>query len=153
MVLTLTVKSRRSWDFTVSDECGCVAYTSLGGDANVTVQGERYLAYREGWIRGDFVLEAVAGPVLARARKPSFFRRRLTVVYADRLYGLCATSMFSDDFILVDGVNRIGSISKEGFLDRGAAVTLPNDMPLPIRVFVAWLTVRLWSESDIVLPG
>ena len=96
---------------------------------------------------GAFVLESTAG-VLARARKPSAWRRSLIVEHSGRQYTVRATSAFRREFVLLDGCTRIGSVSPEGIFTRRAAVDLPQTWPLPVRVFIIWLTVMLWKQDE-----
>jgi hypothetical protein len=60
---------------------------------------------------------------------------------------LRATSAFTRELILLDGSSQIGSISPEGLVGRRAIVDLPDEMPLPVRIFITWLALRLW-DSD-----
>lgn len=39
-------------------------------------------------------------------------------------------------------------MTPEGILTRRAAVTLPLDLPLPVRVFIIWLAVIQWRRDD-----
>lgn len=112
----------------------------------LTVKGVTYTARREGVMSGAWVLESVAGAV-ARATKPSALRRSLIVEHAGRHYTLRAASVLGREFVLFDGATRIGSLSREGIFTRRAAVDLPSTMPIVLRVFVIWLTVRLWKHE------
>jgi hypothetical protein len=113
----------------------------------LTVQGASYPIYREGWMTGDFILEA-AGAVLARAQKPSAFLRCFIIEHAGKQYTLRAKSAFRRAFILLDESGEVGSISPEGIFTRRATVDLPEEMPLPVRIFITWLTVILWKRES-----
>src|SRR5688572_13026032 len=77
--------------------------------AVLTIEDRRYRVYRERLMSGAFILES-AGTVLARAEKPSAFRRTLQVHHDGREYTLRATSVFRRDFVLLDGSRQIGSL-------------------------------------------
>ncbi|MBM3470135.1 MAG: hypothetical protein FJX73_05000 [Armatimonadetes bacterium] len=96
---------------------------------------------------GDFVLES-GGAVLARAEKPSAFRRSFVIEHEGRRYTLRSRSAFLRAFVLLDGSAEVGSITPEGMLTRRADVTLPLDLPLPVRVFIIWLVLILWRRDD-----
>ncbi len=150
-MLKLIPKSWLSWDFTAFDASRAVADFELSSwreKADLTIQGVPYSVYREGWMSGDFILKAVAGPELARAEKPSAFRRRFVIRHAGRSYTLCAASAFLRRFVLLDGSREIGSVSPQGFFSRRATVVVPDEMPLPVRIFVAWLAVILWKRDS-----
>lgn len=147
-----------SWDFEVrrGDEVLGDIDMSLWREKGVlTVEGEAYRVYREGLMSGDFLLES-GGSVLARAQKPSAWRRSFTIEHAGRTYTLRAASLFRRAFTLSDGEAAIGRVSPEGILSRRAEVDLPDAWPLPLKVFVVWLAVLLWkrdSDSSAVGAG
>jgi hypothetical protein len=138
-----------SWDFTVTQGSEVVADIDISWwreKGVLTIGGKSYRVYREGLARGDFVLES-PDMIVARARKPSAFRRAFIVQHGGRQYTLRANWPFRRDFRLLDGETEIGSISPEGFLTRRAAVVMPQDMPLPVQVFAVWLAIILWKRD------
>ena len=139
-----------SWDFKVEDEFRPVA----GIDTNrwrekgsLTIGGTTYDMYREAPMSGAFVLEH-AGSVLARAEKPSFFRREFVIQHADREYTLRRESMFRRAFVLLDGSRQVGRVAPQSAFTRQAAADLPPALPLPVRLFIVWLTVILWRREQ-----
>lgn len=150
-MLTVVPKQWFSWDFTVMEGSRAVAEIDISWwreQGVLTVQGVDYRVYREGMMSGDFILES-AGSVLARAEKPSAFHRSFTIDHADRQFTLRAKAVFRRHFLLLDGDGEIGSVSPEGIFTRRATVDLPEALPLPVKVFIIWLTVILWKrESD-----
>jgi hypothetical protein len=139
-----------SWDVTVTDESRPVADITLSWwreKGELTIDGATYPLYREAPISGDFVLEH-AGRVLARAEKPSVFRREFVIRHADREYSLRRESMFRRAFVLLDGSQQVGSIAPNSAFTRKAAADLPHDLPLPVRMFIVWLTVISWRREQ-----
>ena len=140
-----------SWEFTVNDGPRAVATIDVSWwreQGTLTVGGVDHRVYREGMLSGDFILEA-AGSVVARARKPSVFRRAFEIEHGRRRYELHATSVLRRRMVLLEGDKTIGSLSPQGVFTRRADVDLPPDLPLAVRVFVIWLAVILWKrESD-----
>ncbi len=121
--------------------------------ALLTVQGVDYRVYREGLMSGDFIL-ASGESVLARAKKPSALRRTFIIEHGGRHYTLRAKSAFQRAFELLDGDRVVGSVSPRGIFTRRAAVDLPEDMPLFVKVFIIWLAVILWKrESDAAVTA
>jgi hypothetical protein len=55
--------------------------------------------------------------------------------------------MFTRTFELHAGSTVVGSLSAKGVFSRGMNVDLPETLPLPVRVFVMWLTVILWKRD------
>jgi hypothetical protein len=149
-VLKLVPKHWFSWDFAVMDDHGIVADidSSLWGEKGVlTVRGTSYAVYRDRKMSGDFILES-AGSVLARAQKPSAFRRYFNVEHTGRQYAVRAQSAFSSTFVVLEAGNGIGSISPDGIFTRRARIDRPEDMLLPLRIFMVWLAVILWKRAS-----
>ncbi len=140
-----------SWDFRVMDGTRQVAEMDLSfwrRKGLLSIEGIPYKVFREGLVSGAFILE-VGGTVAARAEKPNALRRCFLVEHAGRQLTLQARSVFGRAFALYDGQNEIGSVTPEGFLTRRATARLPEELPLPVRVFILWLVIILWRrEAD-----
>ena len=135
-----------SWDFTVRQGSEILANIDVSGWSEkgvLTIQGTRFLVYREGLFCGDFVLES-GDTIVARARKPSAFLNSFIVEHAGKQYTL---RQHSGPFQLLDGDREVGSITPEGFFTYRASVGMPQDMPLPVQVFIAWLVIILWKRD------
>jgi hypothetical protein len=139
-----------SWNCTVSDESRRVADITLNWMREkgvLTIEDQTYRVYREAWMSGAFVIEH-AGSVIAQAEKPSMFRRELVIRHAGREYTLRPASIFGRRFVLLQGSRRIGSLTPRGVFTRKAAADLPHDLPLPVRIFIVWLTVISWRREQ-----
>jgi hypothetical protein len=95
---------------------------------------------------GKFILEA-DGAIVASAQKPSSLRRRLLIEHDGRQYELKPQGLFTRTYELHDGPAVIGSLSARHVFTRAMDVDLPETLPLPVRVFVVWLTVILWKRD------
>lgn len=98
-------------------------------------------------LSGSFLLES-AGSILARATKPSALFRSFLVEHAGGQYRLEAESVMLRKFILYAGDKQIGSVHPERALTRKAVIDLPEEIPLPARLFMFWLVVILWNRAD-----
>jgi len=139
-----------SWDVTVSDEsrpvAGIIVTNWMREKGELTIDAARYQMYREGWMSGDFILEQ-AGQVLARADK-RIFRREFMIRHGGREYRLRPRSIVGRTYVLENGSREIGSVAPEGLFTRKAALDLPHDLPLPVRMFIVWLTVISWRRQQ-----
>ena len=110
------------------------------------LDGERYSVGRRGLMFGAFFLE---GPdaVLATADKPSAFFRRFVVQVGDDVYELAARSAFLRAFDLRLGRRRVGSVEPKSIFTRSARADLPDDLPVPVQVFLTWLVLLLWKRQ------
>ena len=150
-MLKVISKSWFSWDYIVTDGASPIAEIDVSWwreEGVLTVHGSTYDVYREGLISGAFLLES-DGSILARAEKPSAFRRSFELECGKKIYMLRAASAFRRKFVLIDGDREVGEISPDGVFTRRATADLPEDIPLPVKVFIIWLVVILWKrESD-----
>jgi hypothetical protein len=112
----------------------------------LTIGEATYRVRREALLSRTFVLEGAEG-VLARAKSRGFFRPELLLHHAGRDYTLRARSIFRRTFVLLDGSREMGSLVPKNPFTRKAAADLPSDLPLPLRMFVVWLTVMSWRRA------
>jgi hypothetical protein len=138
-----------SWKFSVKE--GSEAITDVVdrswwlNKGEFILRGTTYRAHREGVMSGAFVLESASG-VLARAEKPSAVRRSVVIEHSGRRYTLRARSALRHELLLLDDSRQIGFLSPEGTFTRRANVDLPQEWPLPVRIFVMWLASMLWND-------
>ncbi len=149
MTLQIAPLNWFSHNFTVTNQSQPVADIDVawwGEKGALTIGGETYRMYREGWSSGPFILEQ-GSTVIARAEKPSFLRREFQIRHAGREYTLVARSAFRRGYVLRAGTRDIGSVEPVGFFSRKAAADLPSDLPLPLRMFIVWLVVIMWRRE------
>jgi len=146
-----------SLDFSILQEGSPIAeikYSSWRERGTLTVGGSSYKVYREGLMSCQFILE-LNGTCLAHAEKPSWRYRSFTVQHDGKTHILKAESAFSQKFLLLENDRQIGSISPARMFKRKAMADLPDELPLPIKVFLLWLTVILWKHNseDVALAA
>lgn len=154
-MLTATPTRWYTWNFAVARNDAHLADIDLSWwreKGSLTIEGQRFSVYRERPRAGKFVLES-NGAILATAEKPSALRRRLIVEHAGRQYELRPRNLFTRTYDLRDGTTVIGSLSAATFFGRRMHVDLPDTLPLPVRVFVTWLTVVLWKRGADAASG
>ena len=150
MLLQIVPTSWGSWNFTVADESRRVADIATSWwreKGTLAIDGATCRVYREALMSGAFILEG-AGGVLARAEKPSVFRREFVIRHAGREYTLRPRSIFGRAFILLAGSREVGSLEPQSVFTRKAAADLPGDLPLPVRAFIVWLMLISWRRSQ-----
>lgn len=114
----------------------------------ISLEGQLYRLYREGVMRGSFVLKNQQGEAVARAIKPSAFRSQFDLEFGDRHCSLKRASAFGRSFsVFQDGV-IVGSIRPAGVFTRRTMINLPADWSTPIQVFVFWLVLVIWNRDD-----
>jgi hypothetical protein len=149
-MLKVIPKSWFSWDFYITDGASPLAEidVSLWREKGVIMfRDSTYEVRREGLMSGAFLLES-EGALLARAEKPSAFRRAFEVEFGERFYILRAESAFRRKFLLMDGDREVGRLSPDGIFTRRATADFPESIPLPVKVFLIWLVVILWKRQS-----
>ena len=149
IMLRAIPKNWFSWNFTILEGSQHLADIEVAWwheKGAVIVENEVYHVYREGLASGAFILESSVGE-LARAEKPSLFRRCFLIEHEDRQYTLRAVAALSREYTLTDESGEIGRLAPEGWLTHRARVDLPDYIPLPIRLFIIWLTILLWKRQ------
>jgi hypothetical protein len=138
-----------SWNFTLFDqgrslaEIGLSSWREKGG---LTIGNSGYRVYREGLFTGAFVLES-GGTAVARAEKPSAMTRRMIIDFRGTQFELRPRGIFSRGFQLLSRGAVVGTLSAGGFFSRRMDVELSEELPLPLRAFVVWLTLLLWKRD------
>jgi hypothetical protein len=125
-----------------------VCVSSWRAAGQITVGQNTFKVSRQGMFRGAFLLESSDGSILARAEKPSVFRRSFDIQHQGRHYILKTGSMFGRRLVLLDGMIEVGSLTARSILSRRAEVNLPEDLPAPVKAFVVWLSVLLWKRAS-----
>jgi len=113
----------------------------------LTVSGATYALGREGLMSGAFFLEGDLGRV-ATARKPNAFTRSFEVSIDRRNYVFRASAPIVRTFVLERGGKVVGTVRPVALLSRRAVADLPEDMPLPARVFLVWLVLLMWRRAS-----
>ena len=114
------------------------------------VGGLHYAVRREGAISSAFVL-ALDTTKLARAEKTSWLSRSFTIEHGEKTYRLKA-EWFGASFILLDNGQKVGSLVPRGVFTRKTDVSLPDELPLPVQLFVIWLALKQ-RETDAGAPA
>jgi hypothetical protein len=150
----LIPRSWLSWNFSVMRGDSVVAEIELPRwrkKGVLKVGGLHYAAYREGLIGGAFVLALDTTTQLARAERTSWLSRSFTIKHGEKIYRLKA-DWFGPSFILLDNGREVGSLVPRGVFTRRTGVRLPDELPLPVQMFVIWLTVYQ-RETDAGAPA
>ncbi len=134
-------KNLLSWSYTVMDGLTAVAEINLSWWSNksaLAIEGREYPLHREGVVGGDFILEG-DDAVMARAAKLSPFSRSFEVILRDRSYVLKRMNLFSRKYLIMFGDREVGSIAPEGIPSLRLKAVFPEELSLPVKVFMFWL--------------
>lgn len=149
--LKLVPQNPFSWSFDVTQNNASIAQVlhtfSLNEKATLNLPGATCQAYREHFMGGDYILEEHGQP-LARARKLSAFSSAFQLTCPGHSYALKKESLFCRTFVLMEDDRQVGIIKPEGVFTRKADVSLPDEMPRPVQIFVLWLVLVLWKRDS-----
>lgn len=107
------------------------------------VEGKEYQIDVEGFLRGRFELKE--GPmILAKAEKT---RRKFEIRTGGQRMTLEANGLLGRSWDLHVMTGPIGSIRSLGWLKNAAEANLPEELPLPLRVFLFYLVLITWRRQ------
>ena len=115
--------------------------------AEVEIEGERYTFRREGTFSGPFLLER-GGEQLARAVKPSAFRREFEILVRGRTFTLRKMSPWRREFGLYVHEQRVGGVTPCAWYTRRSVLRLPDDWSAAMQAFVFWLALIIWRRDE-----
>lgn len=113
----------------------------------LTIDGAPYTLRREGAISGAFIL-GHQGLEVVWARKPSAWRERFEVEYEGRTYELVKASWLRNSFELREHGRTVGAVRPRNIFRRRSEMMMPEELPLPVIVFVAALVVLMWNRRN-----
>lgn len=141
-------KSWFSWNFKISEGPTTIADLDLSSwreKGSLHIGEDDYDIYRKGLISPTIFFEE-KGKLLARAEKSSMFRRGFSIQIDGRDFVLERKSGFRRAFVLSNDLGAIGSVAPISIFTRKATADLPEDLPVPIRLFVVWLVLLSWKR-------
>jgi hypothetical protein len=147
-MLTVAAKNWFSWKFTLAAGTRAVADIDISSwreRGGLQVDGRAYRVYRDGMM-GPFIL-AADGVEIARAEKPSAFRRAFVVRHDGRELELRAANALQRRFRLLERGAEIGTIEPQSVFTRSADVDFRVPLPEPLQAFIVWLTLLLWKRE------
>lgn len=124
-----------------------LSLTNLREGGRFTLGGVPYTLRREG-AGGDFVLADPSGVAIARARKPSAFRRRFELDHPDGSLRIESTSGWGRSYRVLGPEGQVGEVHRRSFWRRQARATLPADLQPPVQVFVLWLVILMFRRDE-----
>jgi hypothetical protein len=145
-----------AWDFTVTRDgqpltrLEMSAWRERGG---FVVDGVHYGTSSAGFLSGEFTLEGPEG-ALATAHKPSPLRAQIVLHVAGRTLSIERRSGLKRDIDIEERGVTVGNVIAKSAWSRDAAVVLPDDLTLPVQLFVLWLALLLLKrEMDAIVAA
>ncbi len=120
--------------------------------ARFALNGHQYEAGRRGpgGLVGAFQLQCDNQTVYT-VRRPNFFSRRYELLPAESEapdFVLVAVSAFSRRFRVKHSTTVVGEIRPVSIFSGAAEIDLPEDVPVALQVFLLWLVVTSWRQSN-----
>lgn len=136
----------RNFRFALDDRAlGTIEQASLREKATITLDGTTY-TFSNQLLGSDFMLEA-GGRTLATAEKRTL-RRAFDVTAGDRRFELIVGGTFvkGGRYALKEGGRTVGTLVKAP-LARSGRADLPDDLALPVRVWLLWIGLMMWKRE------
>ncbi len=112
--------------------------SAFKGRGSFDLNGEAFTIEPEGFFRSNAVLKQ-GSSVIARARKSSILRRRFEISSAGHRLVLESRGWIGREYVLLLGGREVGRIKREGFSGRKLLLEFPDDAPLFLQVFRAYV--------------
>ena len=144
-----------SWDFDFfqgADKIATLDGAVVSESGRLHVGSGEFECRRQGFASGDFELLA-RGEKYVSATKRSALRRRFEIRFGDRELVLDATSAFGRTFELIEQRHVVGTVRPRSLLSRQGVAELPEDLPVAVRLFIAWLVILMWKRAAAASGG
>jgi hypothetical protein len=126
---------------------GLVEFNFGSEGAKIHVRDDTYEVRSKGWFSREYFFETAERRFIASAVNP-VFSGRFEVHFDNRLYSLQKDKgLLNTTYVLIDGDDVIGSISRDGIFSRKSTIDIPDRFPLPIQAFIFWLVALLWKRA------
>ena len=137
----------RSYDIAAGGApAGTLATAWMKTTASLTLGGRAFDLVRTSTF-GPYQLDGAMG-IIATAIQRSVFRQRYDIEFGRRRWTLQPASMWGRRFVLLDeGGQEIGEVTPDTWWSTRCRVTVPDDVPTEVAVFVLWLVVVSWRRS------
>jgi hypothetical protein len=107
--------------------------------------GTHYELFRETPLLGDFVIQE-DNAVLARAAKSTLIRQ-FAITAGERTFVLKGANPFTRRFVLMENDLVAGEFCPNHPFTRKSIAEFPDDLPVPVCVFLFWLVVLMWRRA------
>lgn len=124
-------------------------FRSRGG---FTLQGEEFSIEPEGFFGTTAVLKK-GSTIIAGSRKASLFGRRFRITSAGHGLDLVSRSWRGRSYALLLGNQEVGTVKRAGFGGRRMTLELPDEVPLFLQVFLAYLVLCQGKREAAAASG
>lgn len=118
-------------------ELGITAFKSRG---RFILDGEEFAIEPKGFFQTTALLKKGTA-ILARAEKPSAFRRRFEISSAGHRLVLESRSWTGRDYVLLLGNQEVGWVKREGMTGKKLRLEFPDEVPVFLQVLLAYLVL------------
>ena len=150
-MLTAKPHSCFSWCFYILDKNqNCIADISqkwFRERGEFYVGSECFSVGRDSFFNGTFSLR-LNDSILVTARKTNVFTRTFDIQMGNDSYHLAAAHPFTRRFTLTQDGQPLGEICPLHPFTRQAKISISEEIPVAIRIFLFWLVLILWRRAN-----
>lgn len=148
-MIQVVPRSLFSWNFLIKVEDTPVAELDMSSwreRGSLSVEQQDFEIYRRGLLDGTIVLEK-DGEEVASASRTSLFQSSFTLrLEADRYY--IKRSFLGRTISCSTDIGQVGLIARRSWFSRKYQADLPEELSLPLKVFVIWLALLLHKRDS-----
>lgn len=134
------------------EELTSLSISAFRGKGSFDLEGETFAIEPEGFFRSEAVLKK-GSSVLARAQKPSVLRRRFEISSAGHRLVLESQGWTGREYALLLGSSEVGAIARKGFGGRKLTLEFPDEVPMFLQVFLAYVVVSQANRERAAAAG
>jgi hypothetical protein len=126
--------------------------TAFKSRGSFVLDGKEYEVVPKGFFQTSAELKQ-GSRVMARVRKPSFFKRRFEITSAGHRIDLESRGWRARKYVLLLGNQEVGSIEQDGFSSRRLRFQFPDEVPVVIQVLLAYLVIAQAKREAAAAAG
>lgn len=150
IMLRAIPKSWLSWNCDIIENnfpIGSLEFPSWKQNGKILIKDFEYRVRAKGLFTASFFLDNYDRR-LGYAQQTNHFVRVLNLNYAESEYKLKLVAFLSQKLILQKNKQTLGIIYSKNILSRQAIIDLPTTLPLEFRLFVTWIAIWFWRQSQ-----
>jgi hypothetical protein len=116
------------------------------------LDGDEFTVDPSGFFGSDATLRKGAS-IIAKAKKAGAFKRTWEISSAGHRLKLESRSLTGKEYALLLGAHEVGRVKREGFTGRRTMMEFPDDVPVFLQVFLAYIVISQARREAAAAAG
>lgn len=126
--------------------------TTFKSKGSFVLDDDEFVIEPKGFLQTSAVLKK-GNAILARAEKPSAFRRRFEISSAGHRLTMESRSWAGREYVLLLGNQEVGWIRRKGMTGRSLQLEFPDEVPVFLQILLAYLVVVQAKKEAAAAAG